>query len=166
MRLQLLFSTADIIWTSTVMGLTWNSPLGSMPYPDAILPDSVCLPGIQLPNVQENPQTVDFQQAMFWIYLQENSDFHHLSNSILPKFSQSKLKCLLQIGCFEFSLQTDERARCGQRTAPLTCLRFTEQKLWWAILGGTLCVDGIQRELENHFTADISNSCSWHPSWA
>lgn len=70
-----------------------------MACPDAILP------GIQLPNVHENPQTIDFQQATFWIYLQKNSDFNHLSNSILPNLSQSKLKCLLQIGCFEFSPQ-------------------------------------------------------------
>lgn len=45
---------------------------------------------------------------------------------------------------------TDGRARHGQRTAPLTCHRPTEQNLWWALLWGRiLSVDGIQRELEN-----------------
>lgn len=42
----------------------------------------------------------------------------------------------------EFSLQTDERARHGQKTAPLTCQRYVEQKTWWAILWGILSVVG------------------------
>lgn len=68
MRLQLLFSTADIVsWTSPEMGsdsklnTPWCQCHILMPFCHTLY-----LPGIQLPNVHDNSKTTDFQQAMVW----------------------------------------------------------------------------------------------------
>lgn len=138
MWLQLLFSTADIVsWISTEMGsdleLTtlWCQCHILMPFCHTLC---VC-------------QEFNFQMYMrthkLLTFSRPHFEFISKRTEISSTFPiQFYLTLVSQIEMspsnwlFEFSLQTNERARYHQRTAPLTCHRHTEQKMWWAILWG------------------------------
>lgn len=142
MWLQLLFSTADIVsWISTEMGsdleLTtlWCQCHILMPFCHTLC---VC-------------QEFNFQMYMrthkLLTFSRPHLEFISKRTEISSTFPiQFYLTLVSQIEMspsnwlFEFSLQTNERARHHQRTAPLTCHRHTEQKMWWAILWGGFCL--------------------------